>query len=158
MTNEQHAPPAGRQRIGWHEYFMRMAYLAADRSQDPYLTVGAVAVREDNSIAGVGYNGAPPGVEIDWSDRDARRPLVIHAEVNCLNHIKPGECDRLYSTFMPCPNCLATIASKRIKTVYFCDFRDMGSERVAKQFGIELLLLPGDYKTGLQTNGFAPIK
>jgi len=57
---------------------MKLAFVASERSEDPYLKVGACALRADNSIAGIGYNGAPSGVEIDWSDRDDRRQRVVH--------------------------------------------------------------------------------
>ena len=133
----------GRPRMSWSDYFSQLAVLAAQRSEDPYLQVGAVAIRPDNSVAAMGYNGPPPGVNIDWNDRDARRPLIIHAEVNCLNRVQPGECDRIFSTFMPCPSCLAVIASKRIQRVGFIaeDHRGVESRIVAAKFGIKLFEL-----------------
>ena len=77
---------------------LELAQVASTMSEDPYKKVGAVAMRPDNSIAAVSYNGAPPNVEIDWSNRDERRVYVIHAETNLLRFIKPHECDRVALT------------------------------------------------------------
>ena len=37
------------------------------------LRSGLASLRKDWSVAGVGYNGAPADIEIDWSNRDDRR-------------------------------------------------------------------------------------
>ena len=75
-----------KNRISWA---LELAQVAASMSEDPYKKVGAVAIRPDNSIAAVSYNGSPPNIEIDWSDRDERRQYVIHAEMNAMRFIKP---------------------------------------------------------------------
>ena len=72
-------------RLSWLEYGMQLAKTASLRSEDPYVQVGCCILRPDNSIASLGYNGAPPGVDIDWSDRDDRRKRVIHAATNALS-------------------------------------------------------------------------
>ncbi len=127
-------------RIDWPTYALKLAFIASERSEDPYLKVGACVLREDNSIAGLGYNGAPPGIDIDWSNRDERRKRVIHAEVNALRYVKPGECDFLASTHLPCNECLRMIASYGIKKiVYDHEYeRDNSSISLAKQFDILL--------------------
>lgn len=104
-------------RPDWDTWFMGLAVAVASRSEDPHQKVGCVAVRQDLSIVGVGYNGVPSGVEIDWSNRDARRPIVIHAEANALRYAKPHEVMALYVTLLPCPSCLTLIASYRIPVV-----------------------------------------
>ena len=48
----------------------------------------------------LGYNGAPSGVDIDWSDRNARRERVLHAEANVLNFVKPNEVELLACTHL----------------------------------------------------------
>ena len=45
---------------------MELAIAASLRSEDPYVQVGSCILREDMSVASVGYNGAPSGIEIDW--------------------------------------------------------------------------------------------
>jgi dCMP deaminase len=79
------------ERLTWPEYAMELAKAAALRSEDPYRKVGACILRYDNTVAAIGYNGAPPGVEINWSDRDERRRRVSHAESAALRYIKPHE-------------------------------------------------------------------
>ena len=75
------------QRISWHEYALELARVAAKRSEDPYLKVGACVLRHDNSVAALGYNGAPPNIEIDWTNRDERRKRVVHAKINELRYV-----------------------------------------------------------------------
>jgi len=135
-----------RKRKSWPQAAMNLALsIAEDRSEDPYLQVGAVAVKHDKSMS-IGYNGAPSGINIDWTDRDERRAKVIHAEVNVLNFCKPGEVDFIAVTHMPCPECLKTIAIKKIKIVYFNSFLDNypkeASFALAKEYKIRLLHLP----------------
>jgi dCMP deaminase len=122
-----------------------LAATAAQRSQDPWVQVGAIAARRDYSIVGSGYNGPPPGCEIDWSDRDLRRRFVIHAEVNALAHAKPGEVRIIASTLLPCPSCLTMIASYKVEEVIYRDVylrTQEESEQVAKKFGLKMLRIP----------------
>jgi dCMP deaminase len=130
------------------EYGLALARVASLRSEDPYHKVGAVLLREDNTVASVGYNGPPSGVEIDWSDRDARRFYVIHAEANALRFVRPGEATMLCTTMMPCEHCVLLLAAYGIKHVIFGDSLD---ERVydvdaitalADRVGVQLGWLP----------------
>lgn len=106
------------------EYGMRLAGAAAARSEDPHNQVGAVLFRPDKTIAAIGYNGAPPGVELDWDDRDARRRFVVHAEANALRYVRPHEVDVVMTTMMPCLECVKLIASYGIKSVVYLDDLD----------------------------------
>ena len=47
-------------RISWDSYFMGIAKLVRERSEDPCCKVGACIVK-DNKIISTGYNGAPRG-------------------------------------------------------------------------------------------------
>ena len=127
-------------RPTWDEYGMMLAYAASLRSQDPYKQVGAAALRSDNSVVGTGYNGAPPGIEIDWSDRDLRRKFVCHAEINCLRYTRPSEVSVIYSTLSPCSDCMKTIGAFGIKRVVYAELydKDNNSFELARAFGIEL--------------------
>lgn len=109
----------GRDRLNWPETAINLAFdIAKYRSEDPYVQVGAVIIKKDGSMF-LGYNGAPSGVDIDWSDRDARRSRMLHAEANVLNFVKPNEVELLACTHLPCKECLKMIAQKRIEKVYY---------------------------------------
>ena len=92
-------------------------------------------------MAGLGYNGAPAGVEIDWENRDDRRKRVIHAEVNALRYAKPGECKLIATTLLPCNECLKLISAYGIETVIFDEVyqKDYSTLNLAKEFNIELV-------------------
>ncbi len=133
----------GRKRLDWAKTALNLAYNIADyRSEDPYVQVGACIIKKDKSML-LGYNGAPSGVDIDWSDRDKRRARVLHAEANVLNFVRPGEVELLACTHLPCKECLKVIAQKKIKEVYFSEFlynydSDLTIE-LASEFDINLI-------------------
>jgi len=130
------------ERINKYSWWLLLAELASARSEDPWCKVGAIGIREDGSIAGVSYNGAPPKVEIDWSDRDERRKYVVHAETNLLRYIKPNECPIVATTISPCYDCLKNLASYGVKEIYFqnyydkCDKKEL--QKIAELFNIDL--------------------
>lgn len=133
----------GRNRLSWEETAIRLAFNIADyRSEDPYVQVGAVIIKNDNSII-LGYNGAPPKIEIDWSNRDTRRKRVIHAEANALDNIKYGEAKLLAVTALPCEVCMVKVAQKGVKRVYYANelegYDNQGAKILAQEFGIELI-------------------
>jgi dCMP deaminase len=129
--------------MNWDEYAMSIAEVVAKKSKDPWNKVGAVILREDHSIASVGYNGFPQGIEEDWSDREERRKYVIHAEQNALRYTKPSEGKTLCSTLLPCRDCLKTIAAYKIKRVLYKDVyqTDPIALDIAEKMGIELIKL-----------------
>lgn len=128
-------------RLDWEEYALELARVAALRSEDPFIKVGACVLRKDNSVVGLGYNGAPPSININWESREERRRRVIHAEVNALRYAKPGECNLLACNLLPCNDCLKMISSYGIKKVVFSKVYelDKSSLNLAKEFGIELI-------------------
>lgn len=127
-------------RLSWEQYALKLAEVAALRSEDPFVKVGACAIRKNRTIAGTGYNGAPAGIKIDWSNRDERRKRVIHAECNCLAFCSPGDIDFLAVTMMPCSDCLKQIATYGVKRVVFRGLydKDTFAMELAKEFGIKL--------------------
>ena len=124
----------------YEEYALEIAKTVAKKSKDPWRKVGACVLRNDNSIASVGYNGFPTGMQEDWSDRDKRRNYVIHAEQNALRYIRPDECGLIAVTTLPCNDCLKAIASYGIKRVVYGETYefDSSTEEIAEKFGIEL--------------------
>lgn len=133
----------GRNRLSWEQTAIKLAFdIARYRSEDPFVRVGAVIIKQDNSIV-LGYNGAPPGVDIDWSDRDARRERVLHAEENALDAIKFGESKVFAVTALPCKRCMRNVAQKGIKKVFYIEelagYDNAFSKQLAQEFKIELV-------------------
>jgi dCMP deaminase len=74
----------------WDERFLDLAVHISRWSKDPSTQVGSVIVRPDKTIASVGYNGFPRGIEDDERlfDRPVKYGLVIHAEMNAILNAK----------------------------------------------------------------------
>ena len=109
-------------RITWEEYALRIAEVASLRSEDPYTKVGACALDHSNRVIGVAYNGLASGIVAEpsfWTDRDKRRPFMIHAEVNLLSLFKRNQCKLLACTLLPCSCCATMIAAYGIKNVVY---------------------------------------
>ena len=88
------------------------------------------------------YNGAPSGVEVDWTDRDKRRPYMVHAESNVLDSASIGEIEILAVTLLPCQACLVRIKQHKIKKVYYLNEYEEGREdtfRMAELLDVELI-------------------
>lgn len=128
-------------KLSWEEYALKIAEVAALRSADPYIQVGACLLRHDNSIAGAGFNGFPAGMAEDWSNREERRKYVCHAEVNALRYVRPGECKLIATTLLPCNDCLKQIAAFSIPLIVYKDIyqRDDSTLELAEKFGIKLV-------------------
>lgn len=132
----------GRKRLNWIKTAINLAHdIAKYRSEDPNIQVGACAIKHDSSII-LGYNGAPSGIDIDWSNREEKRKRVLHAEANVLNFVKPGEVNILAVTHLPCIDCLKIIKQKKIYTVYYNDILSHYNPdevfKIASEFGIDL--------------------
>ncbi|MFA4991478.1 MAG: dCMP deaminase family protein [Candidatus Omnitrophota bacterium] len=117
-------------RPGWDEYFLKMAYLVAERSTCLRHHVGAVIVR-DKRILTTGYNGAARGVkdcvELGCLRNEKGIPSgerheicrAIHAEQNAiiqagLHGINIAD-SVIYCTHSPCILCAKMIVNARIK-------------------------------------------
>jgi dCMP deaminase len=133
-------------RLSWHEYALKLANVATKRSEDPYHKVGACVLRWDNSVAGVGYNGPPAGININWDDRDERRPKVVHAEANAFRYAQPDEVYLLACTLLPCRSCIQLAASYGITEIVYKNtyIYDDVSLNLCKEFGIKLFQLDND--------------
>jgi len=130
-------------RISWEEYSLDIAKTASKRSQDPYVKVGACALDFNNIILAAGYNGLAANKEVPhlfWSDRDGRRPYMIHAEANCLSMCKRGEVKTIAVTLLPCSSCATLIASYGIKKVVYGEEydKDKQAKDIFKFYNIQL--------------------
>lgn len=78
-----------QESIKWDERFLSMAQLISKWSKDPRTKVGAVIVRPDRTVASLGYNGFPRGIEDHnhrLDDPETKNSLVVHAEMNAILH------------------------------------------------------------------------
>ena len=115
--------------ISWDQYFMGIAMLSAERSQDPNTQVGACIVAPDNRILPVGYNGMPQGCEDDempWGREgaalDSKYLFVCHAELNAILNYRGARNfngARLYVTLFPCNECAKAIIQSGIKEIIY---------------------------------------
>ena len=133
-------------RISWEQYALNIAKTASERSEDPFMKVGACALNKENMVLAVGYNGLATGKKVDkyfWAVRLDRRPYMIHAEANCLSLVKRGEVELLAVTLLPCASCATLIASYNIpKVVYGQEYeRDMKALEIFDFYNIECVKL-----------------
>lgn len=106
----------------WDRRFVDMARVVASWSKDPSTKVGAVITRPDKTIASMGYNGFPRGLEDDverYADRSYKYPRVVHAEANAIVHATENLTG--YTLYLwplaPCCNCTGLIIQAGIDTV-----------------------------------------
>lgn len=117
-----------RKRQNWHQYFMNLAELAAERSTCDRANVGAIIVNKENRIVATGYNGSvgkktPHCDEVGHAMRDDHCIATLHAELNCITYCaKEGipikDCV-IYVTHFPCLNCTKAIIQSGITKVYY---------------------------------------
>lgn len=115
------------------DYLALARFWALRKSKDPSTKVGAVIVRPDKTIASLGYNGFPRGIDDSeerlWL-RSEKYPRMVHAETNAiLSAQEPLACHTLYTwPFAPCSNCAALIIQAGIaRVVYSMEKEDIPS-------------------------------
>lgn len=104
-----------------HEVYMRMAQQLARLSTCRRLSVGAVLLRRDGSVAGVGYNGTLPGqphCAPDTCNPSARCFNTRHAERSALDY-STGEVAAAYVTHEPCLRCTQDLIARGCRAVYY---------------------------------------
>jgi len=122
-------------RIGWDEYFIKIAEMVSDRSTCNRAKIGAVIVK-DRSILATGYNGSPAGqphctdvgcLVYKSTDPDGVTEencfRTIHAEINAITQeAKNGTMINgadIYVTASPCYHCLKTLINTGIKRIFY---------------------------------------
>ena len=104
----------------WDARFLRMASNeVATWSKDPTAGVGAVLVdTTDHRFFYVGYNGFPRRIKDlsrRYQDKDIKRKVVVHAEVNAiLNAKRTLDTYALYTNRFPCIVCTPVIVQSGI--------------------------------------------
>jgi dCMP deaminase len=143
----------GNKRPSWDEYFMKLAWLVAERSTCERHHVGAVIAR-DKRILTTGYNGAAAGVkdciELGCLRNEMNIPSgtrheicrAIHAEQNAI--IQGGfhgisiKGSTLYCTHSPCILCAKMIVNAGIKRVVMSIvYPDDSYKELFSQAGVE---------------------
>ena len=127
-----------RHRGWWDDFFLGMAEYIATASKDPSTKCGCVIVRPDRTIASVGYNGFPRGVDdrrARYDDRPTKYAMVEHAEANAiLNAREPLHGCVAYTTFAPCSSCAAMLIQAGILMVVTRRPTDEQIERWGESF------------------------
>ena len=140
-------------RISWDGYFMKIAFLASERSTCLRRNVGAVIVK-DKKILATGYNGAPRKtkdcLEIGFCLREKKKIpsgqrhelcRAAHAEANAIAQaaqfgvsIDKGT---VYCTNFPCSMCAKLLINSGItEIVYKEGYPDDLAKELLKESGI----------------------
>jgi dCMP deaminase len=123
------------ERLDWHQYFMKIANLVAERSTCCRAKIGAVIVKDKN-ILSTGYNGAPSGLphctDVGCLIYKSITPdgnieencfRTIHAEINAIaqaaKHGSSINDADIYITHTPCIHCLKVLINTGIKNIYY---------------------------------------
>ncbi|MBN1621203.1 MAG: dCMP deaminase family protein [Endomicrobiales bacterium] len=146
-NNKKHSRP------NWDEYFIKLAFLVAERSTCLRHHVGAVIVK-DKRILSTGYNGAASGVKDCLQLGCLRNKMnipsgqrhevcrAIHAEQNAI--IQAGlhgisiKGAVIYCTHSPCILCAKMIANAKISAFITCtDYADPSFKKLFKEAKIK---------------------
>jgi len=145
----------GFQRPDWDHYFMKIAEVAATRSNCSRRQVAAVIVR-DNRIISTGYNGTPRGIKNCFeggcprcssdtpSGEKLGECLCSHGEENAIvqaaYHGIAVKDAILYTTFSPCLLCAKMIINAGIREVVYKERYsiDHTSRELLKEAGVIL--------------------
>jgi deoxycytidylate deaminase len=140
-------------RLTKRSWSINLALTAATRSEEHH-KVGAVVCQADGVVVGLGYNGPPPGVDLEATDRDQRRPYVIHAEANALRLTTPQIASGgwLATSHHPCVECVKLAAAYGIGEINWKHELDWSVydrtaiQRVAFRTGVRLINNQGDQR------------
>lgn len=123
----------------WDLRFLHLAKFIGSWSKDPSTKTGAVIKRPDRSIASVGYNGFPRGVQDTderLNDRPTKYALVVHAEANAI--LAASEPLRGFTCYVhpfpPCSSCAGMIVQTGIWRVVAPEPTDEQLERWGDSF------------------------
>lgn len=138
----------------WVDMFTNIAVAASGKSKDPSTKVGAVLIRPDKTIAGVGFNGYPARItDNPHHSREDRLLRTVHAEKNALAFIRDTTMTgyTMVVTHHPCADCALDIANTGITQVLYRknpDFDERWKESTEKakaifeEARIELIAIP----------------
>lgn len=108
----------------WDDFYLGMAAYVATASKDPSTQVGAVIVRPNNTLASVGYNGFPRGMNDDpelYANREVKYSRIVHAEMNAILNANGSVdgCTLYTSALPPCDRCAVFVVQAGITRVVY---------------------------------------
>jgi dCMP deaminase len=118
----------------WDLFYLGLAKYVSQKSKDPSTKTGAVLVRPDRTVASIGFNGFPQGMEDapEWyTDRDEKLSRVVHAEINAREFANgPVKGCTLYVwPWMPCDRCAVQMIQAGISRFVFPEATPEKAER-----------------------------
>ncbi|CAG9324702.1 DCD1_1 [Blepharisma stoltei] len=139
ILNPEHLRPS------WDTYFMRLAEMAATRTNCMKGGTGAIIVKE-NRIISTGYNGTPTGIPncyeggCEKCNSDIETPenqedcMCAHSELNAVLLAGNGSCKgaTIYSTVFPCLLCTKAIIQSGITRLVYGE--EMANFELSQQF------------------------
>lgn len=107
----------------WHEHFLQLAELVAQRSKDPSTKTGAIIVDHNKRIVSTGYNGFPAAMEDApelLANREEKYSRIIHCEMNALIFARRplGGCALYTWPFICCDRCVVHMLQAGIAAFY----------------------------------------
>lgn len=137
-------------RIGWDEYFLKLAMLISERSTCPRMHCGAVIVRNRRVLA-TGYNGSPPGLphcdDVGCLVVDNHCQRTTHAELNAVIqaalHGVSIHGATLYATNMACTTCAKMLIGAGVeRVVVFSHYHKTLASEFYRQAKVPIEILP----------------
>ena len=115
----------------WDFRFLKLAREVSTWSKDG-TKIGAVLVRPDKTVASVGFNGLPRGIEDQdyLGNRELKNKFVIHAEQNAILFCSDKDTNNytMYGWGLhPCAHCASVLAQKNIKRIVSIDAAKLAS-------------------------------
>ena len=120
---------------------MYVAISYSSGSLDPFKKVGCVLLDEHETVVGLGFNHlAKEEPRSAYEDREARRPFMIHAEIDAIAsfHKELEAPVTAIVTLLPCVHCMTVLAAFKIRKVYYLEAyeKDLKALEVANRHGI----------------------
>jgi len=141
----------------WHIFYLKMAQLVSSMSKDPSTQTGAVIVRPNRSVAGVGFNGFPRVMpdNAEWyANREEKYSRVVHCEINAQIFTRePLDDYTLYTwPFASCDRCCVTMLQSGITSFVFPELADDKKERWQKPLDLTKRYIQECGKTWLEVS------
>lgn len=143
--------------FGWnakHHRYLSLARHVAEWSKDPSTKTGCALIRPDGTVASVGYNGFPRGVNDAYArlqDRSVKYPMTVHAETNAIlsAHASVAGCTAYVWPWPPCASCAGNVIQAGIRDIWTVEATPEQVERWGDSFEIMRTML---HEAGVRLN------